>query len=115
MPLGVGGISFCSTSELCEEDQGNCDSKGDHECAGGLKCGVDNCPPNLEFKHWVNCCYQPWWKSCKDSLNIETRTLVSPQYPSRYDINQHCSWLIQVNGSSIVTLDIDWIAVSKVN
>ena len=109
---GLGSINFCSTSQLCEVDQGHCDVHGDHECAGGLKCGAQNCPASLEFEYWVGCCYEPWWKSCPDSLNIETRTLVSPQYPSMYENNQHCEWLIQVNDSKVVTLDIDWLGVS---
>ena len=113
MPHGLGGINFCSTSKLCEVNQGDCDYRGDHECAGGLKCGENNCPASLELESRVNCCYEPWWKSCPDSLNIETRTLVSPQYPSYYEDNQHCAWLIQVNDTKAVTLDIDWLAVSK--
>ena len=114
MPHGLGGINFCSTSQLCEVDQGNCDYRGDHECAGGLKCGSNNCPASLELEKWVGCCYVPWWKSCPDSLDMGTRTLVSPQYPSRYDDNQHCEWLLQVNDSKVVTLKIEWIAVSRV-
>ena len=113
MPHGLGGFNFCSTSHLCEVDQGNCDYKGDHECAGGLKCGVDVCPASMELEHWVNCCYEPLWKSCPDSLNMKTRTLVSPQYPSYYENNQHCEWLLQVNDSKTVTLEIDKLAVSK--
>ena len=113
MPHGLGGLNFCSTSHLCEVDQGNCDNRGDHECSGGLKCGVDNCPASLGLQKWVDCCYEPWWKSCLDSLNMETRTLVSPQYPSYYDNNQHCAWLIEVNDSKVVTLEIDKLAVSK--
>ena len=113
MPHGLGGINFCSTSQLCEVDQGSCNYLSDHECARGLKCGANNCPASLEFERWVNCCYEPWWKSCPDSLNMETRTLVSPQYPSVYDNNQHCEWLIQVNDSKVVSLDIDWLFVSK--
>ena len=114
MPHGLGGINFCSTSQLCEVDQGNCDATSDHECAGGLKCGSNNCPASLEFGSWVNCCYEPWWKSCSDSLDMETRTLVSPQYPSYYEHNQHCEWLLQVNDSDVVTLNIDKIAVSRI-
>ena len=111
MPHGLGGINFCSTSKLCEVDQGNCDIRGDHECAGGLRCGNNNCPASLELEYWVDCCYEPWWKSCPDSMNMETKTLVSPQYPSAYEHNQHCEWLLQVNDSNTVTLDIDWLAV----
>ena len=112
MPHGLGGINFCSTSQLCEVDQGNCDHRGDHECAGGLKCGVKNCPASLELDYSVNCCYEPWWKTCQNSLNMETRTLVSPHFPSYYQMNQNCTWLLQVNESKIVTLDFDWLAVS---
>ena len=113
MPHGLGGINFCSTSQLCEVDQGNCDYRGDHKCAGGLKCG-HACPASMEFDYLINCCYEPWWKSCSDSLDMKTRTLVSPQYPSYYDDNQHCEWLLQVNDSQVVTLIIDSLAVSRV-
>ena len=113
MPHGLGGINFCSTSNLCEVDQGHCSYIADHECAGGLKCGGNNCPASLELEPWVACCYEPWWKSCSDSLDREAKTLVSPQYPSYYENNQHCEWLLQVNDTSIITLDIQWIAVSK--
>ena len=113
MPQELGDINFCSTSQLCEVDQGNCDFRGDHECAGGLKCGSNNCPRNLELDHWVDCCYEPWWKSCPDSLNSETRILVSPQYPSYYEDNQHCTWLLEINGSNVITLTIDWLSVCR--
>ena len=112
MPHGFGGLNFCSTSKLCKVDQGSCD--GDYECAGGLKCGNGNCPASLELEPWVDCCYEPWWKSCPDSLNMKTRTLVSPQYPSYYENNQHCEWLLQVNDSRVITLNIKEIAVSRV-
>ena len=112
MPHGLGGINFCSTSQLCEVDQGHCDILGDHECAGGLKCG-EACPASLEFEPWIDCCYKPWWKSCPDSLNMGEKTLVSPNYPSYYEKNQHCQWLIQVNDNDTVTLYIDKLSVSK--
>ena len=114
MPNGLGSIDFCSTSQLCKVDQGHCDLKGDHECAGGLKCGQANCPASLELEYWVNCCYEPRWKSCQDSLNMKDRTLVSPNYPSLYENNVHCTWLIQVNSSNAITLYIDWLAVSTI-
>ena len=114
MPHGLGSTDFCSTSSMCKVDQGNCQTRSDHECAGGLKCGVRNCPTYLELGNSVNCCYKPWWKSCKDSLNMDSRILVSPQYPSLYDDNQHCTWLLQVNDSNIITLAIDWLMV-KIN
>ena len=112
MPHGLGGQHFCSTSRLCEVDQGYC--IGDHHCAGGLKCGIGNCPASLGFDYSVRCCYDPWWNSCPDSLNMETRTLVSPHYPTYYEDNQHCEWLLQVNDSKAVTLEIDWLAVSRI-
>ena len=114
MPHGLGGINFCSTSRLCEVDQGNCGaSQGHHKCAGGLKCGSNNCPAMLEFAKRTDCCYEPWWKSCPDSLNMGEKTLVSPNYPSYYEKNQHCQWLIQVNDNDTVTLYIDKLSVSR--
>ena len=111
MPHGLGDINFCSTSNLCEVGQGNCNPGDDFECAGGLKCGHSTCPANLELGWGVDCCYEPWWKSCSDSLDMDAKTLVSPQSPSIYDNNQHCAWLLQVDDNKVVSLIIDWFSV----
>ena len=47
---------FCSTGgRLCQEMEGDCDH--DHECAGSLKCGTDNCGSGYGGD-W-DCCAQP--------------------------------------------------------
>jgi len=50
--------SFCSQSgRLCQLGEGDCDS--DRECAGSLKCGVDNCnrPDQDSWTGAADCCY----------------------------------------------------------
>ena len=123
-PRGLGTWSFCSTSNLCQIDEGNCghdkvliDSwyyalSGDHECSAGLRCGYDNCPPQLELSHWVDCCYKPKWRRCQDSLDLEKGTLSSPTYPSYHEPYQECSWLISVPEDKTITLEFKALSVS---
>ena len=121
-PRGLGTWSFCSTSNLCKLDEGNCGHdwsfyddyilSADYECEGGLKCGHDNCPPQLELSNWVDCCYQPKWRRCQDSLDLEKGILFSPYYPNPYDPYQECSWLITVPKNYSVTLEFSKISVS---
>ena len=121
-PQGIGTWSFCSTSSLCQVDEGNCGSdiswdeewslSGDYECSGALKCGYNNCPPQLELAPWVDCCYQPKWQRCKDSLDLEKGTLSSPYYPNYYDTFQECSWLIKIPENHTIILDFGAISVS---
>ena len=120
-PRGLGTWSFCSTTNLCQIDEGNCGYyisfvgyplAADYECAGGLKCGHDNCDPNLELSHWVDCCYRSKWLSCKDSLDLEKGTLISPHHPNYYDPYEECSWLIPVPENYSVTLEFKTLSVS---
>ena len=56
--LGQYDGSFCSAGgRLCQEGEGDCD--GDNECAGSLKCGVDNCnrPEQNTWPSHYDCCY----------------------------------------------------------
>ena len=110
-PRGLGTYSFCSTSNLCLIDEGNCEA-GDHKCSGGLKCGYDNCPPQLELSPWVDCCYQPKWRRCQDSLDLEKGVLSSPYYPNYYEAFQECSWLISVPENFTLTLEFKSLSVS---
>ena len=120
-PRGLGTSSFCSTSNLCQIDEGHCGPtptafyrfvSADHECSGGLKCGSNNCSPQLELSHWVDCCYQPKWRRCQDSLDLEKGVLSSPYYPNYYEPFQECSWLISVPENYTVTLEFKSISVS---
>ena len=121
-PQGLGTYSFCSTLRLCQIDEGNCGHdlsnmedypfSADYECADGLKCGHDNCPPQLELSHWVDCCYQPMWKRCQDSLDLKEGVLSSPNYPNYYEPYQECSWLLSVPENSTVTLEFKSLSVS---
>ena len=46
----------CSSSNKCDENQGDCDK--DSDCKSGLKCGTDNCPTGFPDKSY-DCCYNP--------------------------------------------------------
>ena len=47
-----GHFGGCDSTNLCAEDEGDCDH--DSECKEGLKCGTDNC----HVPHF-DCCYKP--------------------------------------------------------
>ena len=121
-PRGLGTWIFCSTSNLCQIDEGHCGHDlnwnfnrpyaADYECSGGLKCGHRNCPPQLELSHWVDCCYQPKWKRCRDSLDMKKGIISSPHYPNYYEPYQECSWLISVPENYTVTLEFKSLSVS---
>ena len=49
-----GGWSFCTSSDPCGIDEGDCDNDG--ECKDGLICGSDNCPPSFGFAFTIDCC-----------------------------------------------------------
>ena len=121
-PRGLGTWTFCSTSNLCQIDEGNCGPdtsiqdhwsySADYECSGGLRCGHDNCPPQLELSPWVDCCYQPKWRRCQDTLDLDKGILSSPNHPNYYDSFQECSWLISVPENFTVTLEFKSLSVS---
>ena len=50
-------VGYCTQNKPCSENQGDCDS--DNECKAGLLCGKNNCPKNLGYEIWVDCCYSP--------------------------------------------------------
>ena len=124
-PRGIGTWSFCSTSNLCNIDEGNCGSdtswdparqvSGDYECSGALRCGNDNCPTQLELAPWVDCCYQPKWQRCQDSLDLELGTLSSPYYPNYYDTFRECTWLLHVPENYTITLQFNALSVSCIS
>ena len=55
----TGGDECCTSSNLCDIDEGDCDS--DDNCILGLKCGDNNCPTKTGLKWDLNddCCYKP--------------------------------------------------------
>ena len=56
MILGnFGTWGTCSTSNLCGEDEGDCDHDG--QCREGHMCGIDNCRSSLGFESFYDCCY----------------------------------------------------------
>ena len=117
-PRGLGTWSFCSSSKLCQLDEGNCGhdyawwSSSNYECAGGLKCGHDNCPPSLELSRWVDCCYKPKWQRCEDSIDLANGFISSPYYPNYYEPYQECSWFISVPKNKTITLEFVALDVS---
>ena len=66
----------------------------------------------LELSPWVDCCYQPKWRRCQDSLDLDKGVLSSPYYPNYYEPFQECSWLISVPENFTVTLEFKSLSVS---
>ena len=52
--FSIGHEDFCTTSNPCADDQGDCDSNS--ECQSNLFCGSNNCPAYLGFGSEVDCC-----------------------------------------------------------
>ena len=78
----------CSIANPCGPEEGHCQS--DFECKGTHRCGESNCPS--EYLTTTDCCYD----YCGKWLDMGNGTLVSPNYPNKYDNNQVCDWLIAV-------------------
>ena len=99
----------CSIANPCEPEQGHCQS--DFECKGTHRCGESNCP--LGYLETTDCCYD----YCGKWLDLENGTLVSPNYPNKYDSDQICNWLIvvamTVAGPRTITLEFIKFAVSN--
>ena len=64
----VGDEYFCTTSNLCSENEGDCDS--DAECQDGLLCGSNTCPTSLGFDSNIDCCYMS--SVCSNMLTINS-------------------------------------------
>ena len=45
-------------------------------------------------------------KECESWLNMQKKTLKSPNYPQTYDHSLKCSWLISVDHDYHLTLDV---------
>ena len=62
----TGGKTCCTPTNLCDVDEGDCDS--DSDCKEGLKCGSRNCKTKsgLQWDVKDDCCYEPG----KDLTNI---------------------------------------------
>ena len=98
----------CSIADPCDPEEGHCQS--DFECIGTHRCGENNCP--LGYLETTDCCYD----YCGKWLDMENGTLVSPNYPNKYDNSQVCDWLIvvamTVAGPRTITLEFIKFAVS---
>ena len=79
----VGTEDFCSYSEPCETDEGDCDS--DDECEFDLSCGSNNCPTSLGFGSEVNCCFP-----CPDTCG--SPSYKDDQYCDDENNNCGCEW-----------------------
>ena len=55
----TGGDECCTSSNLCDINEGDCDS--DDDCMEGLKCGTHNCliKTGLQWDSTDDCCYKP--------------------------------------------------------
>ena len=51
----VGDEHFCTNTNPCGEDEGDCDSHD--ECHNNQFCGYKNCPDSLGFASNIDCCY----------------------------------------------------------
>ena len=98
----------CSIADPCDPEEGHCQS--DFECKETNRCGGSNCP--LWYLNSTDCCYD----YCGKWLDMENGTLVSPNYPNKYDNYQECDWLIvvamTVAGPRTITLEFIKFAVS---
>ena len=108
MPAGDPKARNCSIANPCYPEEGHCQS--DFECQGSHRCGENNCPKG--YLKTTDCCYD----YCGNWLDIEKGTLVSPNYPQKYDNYQDCDWLIMVAmtvaGPRTITLEFIKFAVS---
>ena len=52
-------------------------------------------------------------KECKTGLNMNKKTIQSPNYPNLYDNNMSCEWLISVPHGCYITLKIMIFDVSS--
>ena len=98
----------CSIVNPCNPEEGLCQS--DFECKGSHRCGENNCPSG--YHKTTDCCYD----YCGKWLDMENGTLVSPNYPNKYDNYEVCDWLITVAmtvaGPRTITLEFIKFAVS---
>ena len=74
----LGDENFCSTQNICQEDEGDCDLNT--ECSGNLFCGYNNCPDEVWFDLETDCC--------------TSTQIVSPNYPNSYPDYIYETWLI---------------------
>ena len=99
----------CSIANPCDPEEGHCQS--DFECKGTHRCGEKNCP--FGYMKTTDCCYD----YCMKWLDMENGTLVSPNYPNKYDHYQVCDWLITVAmtvaGPRTITLEFIKFSVSN--
>ena len=99
----------CSIANPCDPEEGHCQS--DFECKGNHRCGENNCPSG--YLKTTDCCYD----YCGKWLDIENGTLVSPNFPNKYDHNQVCKWVVTVAmtvaGPRTITLEFIKFAVSS--
>ena len=99
----------CSIANPCYPEEGHCQS--DFECKGYHRCGENNCPSG--YHKTTDCCYD----YCGKWLDMDNGTLVSPNYPDKYDNYQVCDWLITVAmtvaGPRTITLEFIKFSVSS--
>ena len=99
-------VNACSVADPCHVNQGHCFYDG--QCIGDIRCGKNNCPPELGYDSDTNCCYD----YCSQWLNMTAGTLTSPRYPNRYENMITCSWMIASSASSILKIEFEFFKVN---
>ena len=94
-------FNACSVTNPCDVNQGHCFYDG--QCIGDLRCGQNNCPPELGYDSDTNCCYD----YCSQWLNMTTKTLTSPNYPNVYQNMITCSWIVNSIVDSIIEIEFE--------
>ena len=95
-------VNACSVANPCHVNQGHCFYDG--QCIGDLRCGKNNCPPELGYDSDTNCCYD----YCSQWLNLSDGTLTSPNYPNYYENMMTCSWMITSSiADNILRIEFD--------
>ena len=94
--FSIGHEDFCTTSNPCADDQGDCDSNS--ECQSNLFCGYNNCPA---LGSEVDCC------------SASITQLASPNYPNNYPNSAYETWNMTAPAGEIVTLQFHAFYVSN--
>ena len=94
----LGEVGYCTPRWLCNANEGHCESND--QCALGLNCGFDNCPPALGFQNGTNCCFSrtDFCTEFSNIINIQNNewTLQTPSNTlNRFVADIDCMWFFQ--------------------
>ena len=93
-----GDVGYCTYEKPCDVDLGHCESND--QCALGLNCGFDNCPPALGFQNGTNCCFSrtDFCTEFSNIINIQNNewTIQTPSNTlNRFVADIDCMWFFQ--------------------